>query len=122
LGVSGNINANVNVNMTGYMIRSVATGITAAGTNQGTATAITKEMNIVSTVASGAGVVLPTAVAGMVISITNTSANSLAVYPATSAAINTGATNAAYSQPAGATLQFIAPTTTQWYTVGATFA
>jgi hypothetical protein len=58
----------------------------------------------------------------MVISITNTSAISLAVYPATSAAINTGATNAAYSQPAGATLQFIAPTTTQWYTVGATFA
>jgi hypothetical protein len=108
--------------MTGYVIRSVGTAISAAGTVQGNATAITKEMNVVSTVASGAGVVLPTAVAGMVISITNTSANSLAVYPATSAAINTESANAAYSQPAGSTLQFIAPTTTQWYTVGATFA
>ena len=122
LTVSGNIAAQANVNMTGYVIRSVNAAVSAAGTVQGNATAITKEMNVVSTVASGAGVVLPTAVAGMVISITNTSANSLAVYPATSAAINTGAANAAYTQPAGSTLQFIAPTTTQWYTVGATFA
>jgi hypothetical protein len=122
LTVSGNITAQANVTVTGYRIRSVGTGITAAGSTQGTATAITKEMNVVSTVATGAGVVLPTAVAGMVISITNTSANALLVYPATSAAINTGATNASYSQPAGATLQFIAPTTTQWYTVGATYA
>jgi hypothetical protein len=58
----------------------------------------------------------------MTIIITNTSANTLLAYPATSAAINTGAANAAYSQPAGATLQFVAPTTTQWYTVGASFA
>ena len=122
LTVSGNITAQANVTMTGYVIRSVGTGISAAGSTQGTATAITKEMNVVSTVATGAGVVLPTAVAGMVISITNTSANALLVYPATSAAINTGSANAAYSQSAGATLQFIAPTTTQWYTVGATFA
>ena len=122
LGVSGNITAQANVNMSGYVIRSVATAISAAGTAQGNATAITKEMNVVSTVASGAGVVLPTAVSGMVISITNTSANTLLVYPATSAAINSGAANAAYSQPAGATLQYLAPTTTQWYTVGATFA
>jgi hypothetical protein len=122
LTVSGNIAAQANVNMTGYVIRSVNAAVSAAGTVQGNATAITKEMNVVSTVASGAGVVLPTAVAGMVISITNTSANSLEVYPATSAAINSGAANAAYTQPAGSTLQFIAPTTTQWYTVGATFA
>ena len=122
LTVSGNIIAQANVNMTGYVIRSVGTAISAAGSTQGTATAITKEMNVVSTVASGAGVVLPTAVAGMVISITNTSANTLLVYPATSAAINSGSVNAAYSQSAGSTLQFIAPTTTQWYTVGATFA
>jgi hypothetical protein len=108
--------------MSGYVIRSVDTGISAAGTAQGNATAIAKEINVVSTVASGAGVVLPTAVAGMVVSITNTSANALLVYPATGAAINTGSANAAYSQPAGATLQYLAPTTTQWYTVGATFA
>ena len=122
LTVSGNITAQANVNMTGYVIRSVGTGISAAGSTQGTATAITKEMNVVSTVASGAGVVLPTAVAGMVLTITNTSANALLVYPAVNGIVNSQSANAAYSQSAGSTLQFIAPTTTQWYTVGATFA
>jgi hypothetical protein len=99
----------------------VGTGITAAGTTQGTATALTKELNIVSTVLTGNGVVLPTAVAGMILTITNTSANSVAVYPAVNGIINTLAANAAFTQPASATLQFIAPTTTQWYTVGATY-
>ena len=118
---TGNVTGG-NVIATGYHIRSVGTGISANGTTQAQATAITKEMNIVSTVLSTQGVVLPTAVAGMVITITNTSANALLVYPAVNGIINTQSANAAYSQPAGATLQFIAPTTTQWYTVGATFA
>ena len=118
--VSGNISA-ANVTATSYHIRSVATAISAAGTVQANATALTKEMNIVSTVVSGAGVVMPTAVAGMVLTITNTSANSLLVYPATGAQINSLAANAAFTQVSNATLQFIAPTTTRWYTVGATY-
>jgi hypothetical protein len=118
---TGNVSA-ANVTVTGYHLRSVGTGISANGTTQAQATAITKEMNIVSTVLTTQGVVLPTAIAGMVITITNTSANSLLVYPAVNGIINTQSANAAYSQPSGATLQFIAPTTTQWYTVGATFA
>ena len=118
---SGNISG-ANIVTTNYVIRSVSTSISAAGTVQANATALTKEINVVSTVASGSGVRLPTAVAGMVISITNTNANSLLVYPATSGIINSLAANAAFTQPAGATLQFIAPTTTQWYTVGATYA
>jgi hypothetical protein len=118
---TGNISAG-NVTTTGYHLRSVGTGISAAGTTQGTGTALTKEINVVSTVTSGANaVVLPTAVAGMVLTITNTSANALLVYPAASGIINSLAANASYSQPSGATLQFIAPTTTQWYTVGATY-
>jgi hypothetical protein len=118
---SGNVQG-ANVIVTAYNFRSVGTAISAAGTVQGNATALTKEINVVSTVASGAGVVLPTAVAGMVLTITNTSANSLLVYPATGGVINALATNAGYTQPSSATLQFIAPTATQWYTVGATFA
>jgi hypothetical protein len=121
LGTTGNISAG-NVTVTGYNLRSVGTGISANGTTQAQATAITKEMNIVSTVLSTQGVVLPTAIAGMVLTITNTSANALLVYPAVNGIINSQSANAAYSHPAGATLQFIAPTTTQWYTVGATYA
>jgi fibronectin-binding autotransporter adhesin len=118
---TGNVSGG-NIIASGYHLRSVGTGISANGTTQAQATALTKEMNIVSTVLSTQGVVLPTAVAGMVITITNTSANSLLVYPAVNGIINSQSANAAYSQAPGATLQFIAPTTTQWYTVGATFA
>jgi len=118
---SGNITG-ANLITTGYQIRSVATGITAAGTTQGAATAITRGMNIVTTVTSGANsVVLPTAVAGMVLTITNTNANVLNVFPASGAAINTLAANASFSLGT-TTIQFIAPTSTQWYTVGATYA
>jgi hypothetical protein len=118
---SGNISG-ANVTATSYHIRSVQTGISAAGSSQGTGTALTKEFNTVSTVSSGEGVRLPTAVAGMAIVITNTSANSVLVYPASGGVINTQATNVAFTQGPGSTLQFVAMSTTQWYTVGATFA
>jgi hypothetical protein len=122
LGVSGNISGS-NVIASAYLIRSVGTGIAAAGTTQGTATAISKELNLISSVPSTAnGIVLPTAVAGMVLTITNSTANAMLVYPASGAAINSLATNAAFTHTAGATLQFVAPTTTQWYSVGATYA
>ena len=120
---TGNISA-ANVVATGYHIRSVETGIIALGLTQGTAVALTKEINVVSTVVPllNSGVKLPVAVPGMVITITNTSANAVLVWPNTGADINGGTINTAYSHSSGATLQYIAPTTTDWYTVGATFA
>jgi hypothetical protein len=122
LAVNGNITGG-NLVATSYHIRSITTGITAAGSTQGTATALTKEINVVSTVSSGAnGVVLPTAVAGIVLIVNNTSANTLNVYPATGGAVNSGSTNAAYSHVSGASIQYYATSGTQWYTVGATFA
>ena len=118
---SGNIQG-ANLISTGYNFKSVGTGITAAGSSQGAGTALTAEMNIVSTVSSGAnGVVLPTAIVGMTVTITNTTANSLLVYPASGGTINSLGTNTAFAQGT-TTIQFIAPTTTQWYTVGATYA
>jgi|LakMenE01Jun11ns_1017448.scaffolds.fasta_scaffold9952565_2 hypothetical protein len=118
---SGNVQG-ANVIATSYHIRSVNAAVSAAGSTQGTGTALTTEFNRVSTVASGAGVVLPTAVAGMAIVIVNTSANTLLVYPASGAAVNSLATNVGYSQTTLATLQYIAISSTQWYTVGASYA
>lgn len=106
----------------GNYLRSVATGIGAAGTNQGTATSITKDINVISAVSAGQGVILPAAVAGMVLIVNNTSGNTLNVYPASGGVINSLATNAAYSHTAGASLQYYAINGTQWYTVGATYA
>ena len=120
LSSSGNITGANIISTTNHLF-SVATGISAAGSTQGTATAISKDFNVVSTVASGAGVVFPAAVAGMRFTVLNTSANALLVYPATSGVINSLATNAAYSQPAGARLDYIATSTTQWYTLNATY-
>ena len=121
LSASGNITG-ANIITNNYLIRSVATGISAAGSTQGTGTVLAKEFNQISTVASGAGVVLPVGVPGLAITITNSSANSLIVYPASGASINALATNAGYTHSTLATLQYITLTGTQWYTVGGTYA
>ena len=125
---AGNVFANSgevrggNVRTNGYFFRSITTGVTATGTVQGDAAGFTSEIVEFSTVTAGSGARLPVAAGGMVITIVNTSANSLNVYPATGAAINSLATNAAYTHTAGATLQYIALDSTRWRTVGATYA
>jgi hypothetical protein len=118
---SGNISG-ANVIATAYHIRSVGTAISANGSTQGTATVLTKEMNIVTTVSSGQGVILPNGIAGLMLTITNTSANSLLVYPGIAGSINSLSSNIGYTMQASSTLQFITATGTQWYTVGATYA
>jgi hypothetical protein len=59
-------------------------GITAAGTNQATATQLPDRVSVieVDTTASGTGVALPAALQGMRISLYNNGANTLEVYPA----------------------------------------
>jgi len=90
---TGSITAN------GFLLSSVGTGISAAGTAQANATVLTKELNQVTTVAAGSGVVLPQpAAAGMKIFVRNAQAvNALLVYPAANGTINLGAANAALS-------------------------
>jgi hypothetical protein len=118
---TGNVTVG-NIITTGYNIRSVATGITALGTTQANAFALTKEFNLVTVVSSGTGVALPTAVAGMAITVINKGSNQLNVYPAVNAAINSDSANAAYIQPVNGAIQYIALTSSQWYTVGGTYA
>lgn len=116
----GNITG-ANIITNNYMIKSVGTGISAAGSTQGTATALTKEINVISTVSSGQGVVLPTSVAGMVLYLINTSANTVNVYPAVGASIGGLALNAAYSHSNGLGITYVATSTTQWYTMSAPY-
>ena len=121
LNSSGNITGPSVIANTGYFVPSVTTNISAAGTVQSNATAITSQINVVSTVASGSGVVFPTPTAGIRITIINTSANALAVYPAVNGQINNLGANVAYSLAAGDRLDFQSVTTTQWYTLNATY-
>ena len=85
--------------VTPLTVATVATGISAAGTTQGTATALTAGTNYVSTVASGAGVVLLGLTAGSAQTVYNAGANTLKVYPPTGSKINQLAANAATLLP-----------------------
>lgn len=67
---------------------TIGTGISAAGTSVSDATALTTDYNVVSTVAAGAGVVLPSGFAGDEVSVLNTGANPLLVYAPSGGTLN----------------------------------
>jgi hypothetical protein len=58
----------------------------------------------------------------MLIYVTNDSATTLNVYPASGASINAAGTNVAYSLPTKATVQYIAASSTRWLTITGTYA
>jgi hypothetical protein len=99
----------------GNFYESIET-ISAAGTTQSTAQLIAKTVTNVTSVGSGAGIRLPVpAIAGAVHYIINNGANPLKVYPATSAAIDGNAQNAAVIIPIGQNVGLVADTTASWY-------
>jgi hypothetical protein len=89
-------------------------GISAAGTTQGTATLITARVNNVTTVASGSGVILPIPVAGDSYVVVNKGANDLLVYPSSGGTVGSLAANAGYTIAVGKTATITSTTTTQW--------
>jgi hypothetical protein len=105
-----------------FLAFSTATGLTAAGSNQGTALALTADVNNVTTVAASTGVILPFWQTGHRIVIRNGGANNLSVYPNSGAQINSAGTNVAFTLASGGSLEFICMTSTQWVTVSATYA
>lgn len=92
----------------------VAATVSAAGTTQGTATALTASKNLISTVASGAGVKLPLAEIGDDILIYNGGANALKVYPPTSGRINSSDANEAVTLATETTLILWRLSSTRW--------
>ena len=79
------------------LVMDVNAAVSAAGTTQGTATALTNTLNFVSTAAASSGVVLYTGSAGDCQIVYNGGANPVKVYPPSSAKINGLATNAAHT-------------------------
>ncbi len=100
-----------------FVIAGVNTGITAAGTDQATATALTTSINDMGTVGSGTGVVLPTAIAGMEVSVYNHGGNALLIYPALGAQIDALGTNSPFTLSVGIINRLIAFSSTQWYSL-----
>ena len=98
----------------GAILFSSAT-IAAAGSNQSTATAITTD-NVFVTSGTG-GVVLPSALQGREISVTNDTVGAIYVYPATGQTIENSSTNIPVLVPAYATLGLIAKSNSNWWTI-----
>lgn len=81
---------------------SIANGLTAAGSTQGTAAALPADINVFSTVAASTGAILPASLAPAdEITVANNGANALLVYPPVGAAIGTAGTNTGVSVAAG---------------------
>lgn len=85
--------------------------ITAAGTTQGTATAIAADINMVTTATANQGVILPAITPLDVITVINSSGAAIKVYPATGDYIGTGAVNVAVTLANGARATFYAKST-----------
>ena len=106
----------------GFVAYGVSQAVTAAGSTQATATLLTRPINNITTVAASTGVIFPAAVPGMRIIVRNGGANILRIYPASGAQINTLGTNTGLQLETSATIEFVAVSGTQWYTLNATFA
>jgi hypothetical protein len=91
--------------------------VSAAGSTQADATALTVDYNVVTTVAASTGVKLPTGTAGRRIVIVNKGANTLKIYPVTSSYIDDGLINAAISVGVNGSIELMASSSTQWYSI-----
>lgn len=104
------------ITTTGQNLKSVSASITAkVGGGQDATLALTKDINIVLTVATAAdSVTLPTAVAGQEIIVANLGANALAVFPYTSDSIDDAAADASITVAPEEVVTFISYTGIKW--------
>ena len=96
---------------------SISATVSAAGVTQGTATALTSDINVITTATFGSatGVRLPTAVAGMRVLVRNAHATvGIDVYPASGASIDNDTVNVQKGMPVLQTLEFVAISSTEW--------
>lgn len=90
--------------------------VTAAGSTISDAAALSQGLNVVTGADGTKGVILPVAVAGMSIKIKGVTAGVLKVWPQSGSTINALSASAAISLTTGAMpVEFIASTSTQWY-------
>ncbi len=112
---SGDIYALIGGSVKKLAASSVATALTAAGTNQGTALSVTAGVNVFGTVAAGTGAVLnANQTFGVPQVLYNGGANQLTVYPPSGGKINNLATNGSIFLAINTAISFWRATTTQW--------
>lgn len=95
-------------------LTELPTIVAAAGATQGTATALTKYLNIITCTASSQGVKLPTAATGVQVRVMIGGTKGVKVYPATADRISTAATNAAVALVADKSNLYVAQNASLW--------
>mgnify|MGYP001557866364 CR=1 FL=1 len=101
--------------LTGDLYNSSAT-VAAAGTTQGTATALTKQYNFITSGPGGVKLPTPTG-GGITYFVDNDIASELSIYPNTGGKIDGGTVNVAKTLAAGKVIGFVSESTTEWLTV-----
>jgi|TARA_B110000977_G_scaffold46259_1_gene62936 hypothetical protein len=117
VGSGGNNVQDFIVNGSASLLGSLTYGveaISAAGSNQGDATAIAETISIITSATAAQGVKLPTAAAGLHISVQNTTSADIILYPNTSDKIDGGTANAGVALPANTTTTVTCKDAVDW--------
>jgi hypothetical protein len=93
----------------------VLTGQTASTTTQATATAITADITVFTTVASTGAVILPAGGAADILIMNGQATNALIVFPPIGGTINGGSANASYSQAVSKCARYVSADGLAWY-------
>lgn len=93
-----------------------STGLSAAGATQATATAITADMSVFGTVASGTGAILPGTNGASRYVVRNGGANALLVYAPVGGTMN-GTSNGSVSVATSTNAMFVSTDGTNWYSL-----
>lgn len=96
---------------------SISAAVSAAGTDQTGATALSKTFNVVSIATENQGIKLPTASSGVLYTIINGTTTNVKIYPNTAGTINSGAANASIIISPGSTIKLIGIDNTNWNTM-----
>jgi len=97
------------------IIGDVLTGQTANNTTQATATAITADVTVFSTVASTGAAILPAGGAADILVMNGQATNALVVFPPIGGTINGGSANASYSQAVSKCARYVTADGLNWY-------
>ena len=104
----------------GFVAFGNNSAVTAAGSTQATATVLARQINYVT--AGSGGVRLPVPVGGERVLIRNSLGSSIIVYPGSGAQINDSGTNVGVGHSSASMLEYVAVSSTQWYTLNSTYA
>jgi hypothetical protein len=112
--VAADLTASGDFSVTGETKLGTTSGVTAAGTTQGDATALTKTFHVVTNATAAQGVKLPAAETGKVVTVLNDTLVSIKLWPESGDQIDGGSVDAARDLGPGMTLRLVAISGVKW--------